>query len=360
VRPALRRRRALRAALTVLAAFASVVALAPSASGQTAPTPAGSLPRLNITSNYVTGISSGGYMATQLQVAYSSRWRGAGIFSAGPYYCAQGSLTLALTACTADTAPTQLPSLIAQTDRYEAEGRIDSTSNLAGHRTWFFWGTRDRTVAGSVADDLAAYYRHYDVPLSYRNTTAAGHAWLSELGPNACDVTQPPFINNCGAAVDRDMLGTVLGSVKARNTGAAKGVVLAFPQDSYAAPASVGAGDTTRSGAGAIGMGSTGYAYVPSSCADGAPCSLVVALHGCRQTAGEIGTTFVERSGLNQYADSNRFVVLYPQARIDESFGNPKGCWDWWGYLGPNDGDYATRDGKQMQTVMNMVSALGG
>ncbi|MDP9435876.1 MAG: poly(3-hydroxybutyrate) depolymerase, partial [Actinomycetota bacterium] len=184
MRSVLRRRRSL---VAVLAALATVVLALP-AGAQTAPAPAGSLPRLNITDNYVTGISSGGYMATQLQVAYSSRFRGAGVFSAGPYYCAQGSLTLALTACTANTAPTQLPSLIAQTDRYAAEGKIDPTGNLAAQRTWFFWGTKDQTVVGSVADDLAAYYRHYGVPLTYRNTVPAGHAWISQLGPNACDV----------------------------------------------------------------------------------------------------------------------------------------------------------------------------
>ena len=49
----------------------------------------GALPRLNISGVYVTGASSGGYMATQLQVAYSSTFQGAGIFTAGPYSAAQ-------------------------------------------------------------------------------------------------------------------------------------------------------------------------------------------------------------------------------------------------------------------------------
>ncbi|MGZ4547347.1 MAG: depolymerase, partial [Blastococcus sp.] len=61
-----------------------------------------------------------------------------------------------------------------------------------------------------------------------------------------------------------------------------------------------------------------------------------------------------------QYADTNHFVVLYPQARPDDTFGNPKGCWDWWGYLGANDTDYANKLGPQMRTVMRMVTALGG
>ncbi|HEV7211827.1 MAG TPA: hypothetical protein VGN47_08970, partial [Blastococcus sp.] len=60
-------------------ATAAVVAL----TGVQAPADAAvGLPRLNVTRDYVTGISSGGYMATQLQIAYSSRFRAAGIFSA--------------------------------------------------------------------------------------------------------------------------------------------------------------------------------------------------------------------------------------------------------------------------------------
>ncbi len=36
---------------------------------------------------------------------------------------------------------------------------------------------------------------------------------------------------------------------------------------------------------------------------------------------------------------------------------NPEGCWDWWGYDGP---DFAVKTAPQMVTIMNMVAALGG
>ena len=49
------------------------------------------LPTLDITGVYVTGVSSGGFMATQLQVAYSGTFDGAGIIAAGPYDCGQGT-----------------------------------------------------------------------------------------------------------------------------------------------------------------------------------------------------------------------------------------------------------------------------
>jgi hypothetical protein len=50
-------------------------------------------------------------------------------------------------------------------------------------------------------------------------------------------------------------------------------------------------------------------------------------------------------------------VVLYPQAIASVVPLNPEGCWDWWGYDGPN---FAVKTGLQMVTIMNMVTALGG
>src|SRR5882724_8023369 len=39
----------------------------------------------------VSGLSSGAYMAVQLQVAYSASIIGAGVIAGGPYYCAAGN-----------------------------------------------------------------------------------------------------------------------------------------------------------------------------------------------------------------------------------------------------------------------------
>ncbi|MGZ6849191.1 MAG: prolyl oligopeptidase family serine peptidase, partial [Blastococcus sp.] len=183
-----------RAARRLALVAAVVVAL----TGVQAPAnAAGGLPKLNITRDYVTGISSGGYMATQLQIAYSSRFRAAGIFSAGPYWCAQDSVAIALQACSDDTVPIDLQPLYAQTDQYAQQHKIDPLANLTRSRTYFFHGTVDSTVKTPVADALATYYRHYGVPLTYRNTRPAGHGWISKLGPVACGDTAAPYINNC-------------------------------------------------------------------------------------------------------------------------------------------------------------------
>jgi hypothetical protein len=39
---------------------------------------------------------------------------------------------------------------------------------------------------------------------------------------------------------------------------------------------------------------------------------------------------------------------------------NSSGCWDWWGYFGAGDADYATEGGARLIAIMDMVHALGG
>ena len=60
-------------------------------------------------------------------------------------------------------------------------------------------------------------------------------------------------------------------------------------------------------------------------------------------------------TGKKVEGDAHDVIVLYPQAtpwlrlgNLSQISGNPKGCWDWWGYSGD---DYLGRDGKQMRAV---------
>jgi poly(3-hydroxybutyrate) depolymerase len=65
---------------------------------------------------------------------------------------------------------------------------------------------------------------------------------------------------------------------------------------------------------------------------------------------------FAREAGYNRWADTNRIIVLYPQA-IARSWPtyNPNGCWDWWGYTGPQ---YHTKDGAQIRAVKAMLERL--
>ena len=84
-------------ALLALVPAAALLAFASSANGADLV----SLPSFNIDTNQisVSGFSSGGYMAVQFDVAFSSILRGAGTIAGGPYYCAQNSATIATTTC---------------------------------------------------------------------------------------------------------------------------------------------------------------------------------------------------------------------------------------------------------------------
>ena len=66
-----------RGLLTAGALAAAMIATTLAAGAAPAQADAG-LPRLDITGVYVAGVSSGGFMATQLQVAYSGTFDGGG------------------------------------------------------------------------------------------------------------------------------------------------------------------------------------------------------------------------------------------------------------------------------------------
>ncbi|HZB93802.1 MAG TPA: PHB depolymerase family esterase, partial [Stellaceae bacterium] len=93
-----------------------------------------------------------------------------------------------------------------------------------------------------------------------------------------------------------------------------------------------------------------------AACASGTQCGLVLVLHGCEQYYGTVGSAFIDNTGINQWADTNNFIVLYPQTTTLTS-SNPEGCWDWWGYL---NASYAQKSGPQMQALYGMVAQVAG
>ncbi|SNR93753.1 extracellular catalytic domain type 2 short-chain-length polyhydroxyalkanoate depolymerase [Actinomadura mexicana] len=331
-----------------LTPFTAAAALAlATVSASPASAAAATLPRHSISASYVSGVSSGGYMADQLHIAYSGTFRGAGIFTAGPYHCARGNVTTAQLACMNDLYDDN-PAELERTARDRAaRGSVDPVGNLSGHPVWIYHGTNDSTVKQSVNDDLAGFYRDFGSAVSYSRTSPSGHAWVSPIGPNPCSATYTPYINKCGDDPQRSMLGHLFGSV-ASPASSPGGTLMEFDQNAYAPSGS----------ASSISMDATGFAYIPASCQAGT-CRLMVALHGCQQGRSVVGKAFATKTYLNEYADTNGMIVLYPQATASSWLGgNPQGCWNWWGYGG--DTAYDMKGGRQIETIMRMVHALGG
>ena len=78
-----------------------------------------------------------------------------------------------------------------------------------------------------------------------------------------------------------------------------------------------------------------------------------MALHGCNQSVGMIGTRFIEYAGYNDVAESNDVIIIYPQ--VLNSTSNPYACWDFTGYTSSN---YLTRDAVQTKALYNIFTNL--
>lgn len=133
----------------------------------------------------------------------------------------------------------------------------------------------------------------------------------------ACNAGSHPYDS------EKTWLSRFFGDLRARNDGTLRGRLIKFDQSEFGASA----GNS---------MDSTGYAFVPRNCSgtgretmsdreDG--CGFVVAFHGCLQGQAQIGNRFVTESGIDEWADTNRIIVLYPYA-IETPPTNPNGCWD--------------------------------
>lgn len=292
----------------------------------------------------VSGLSSGGYVAVQFHVAHSAIVKGAGAVAGGPYYCAQGSLWTAYYNCMKPGGFTPLPSVDAlrvETERLAKDGRIDPTAQLTSARAWLFSGSKDETVTGPVVEALQAFYSSYKAATVLVRDKAAGHAMVTlDFGTAECAASRPPFINDCDYDAAGALLEHLLGALSPP-AAAPAGRLEPFDQRPF--------------GGHAISMDDDGYVYIPKAC-ETQRCRVHVAFHGCRQGRGAIGDQFARGAGYNRWADTNRIVVLYPQAIARWWWTyNPNGCWDWWGYTGAQ---YHTKDGAQIRAVKAMLERL--
>jgi len=299
-------------------------------------------PTLNIDEERITvsGISAGGQMAHQLHIAYPDVFSGAGIIAGGPFGCADGSLATAMTRCISKT-DTAIPvdELSADIRTAAADGRIAGNDLLADDRVWLFHGALDTVVAVEVSDALAALYGDFipESQIRYLKGIAAGHNFPAKGNGHDCQASQAPFVGDC----DFDAAGELL---KHLYPG------LERPQSH--------SGQTLTSvnlpGAAEAGLSDTAYLFVPPACSDSEQaCAAHIVLHGCAQSALQLGTEFIEQSGYLPWAEANRIVLAFPQ--VVSSPANPIACWDWWGYTGAN---YRWRDGAQMKLLVDWIHGL--
>lgn len=282
-------------------------------------------------------------MAAQFHVAFSSLVKGAAVFAGGPYDCSGGSLTGALTSCGLGSPAPNVPALVAATNAAAQAGDIDDPSGLADARVFLFSGAADVVVSPLVVDALDAYYLTF-VPgsaIQYVNRRpGTSHTWPTLDFGSACDQVASPYVGKCGYDGAGAALAQLYGTLAPR-VATPTGAIVTVPQGAFVADP------------GSHSLADDAYLYVPASCAAGDTCKLHISFHGCLQSAATIGDAFYAHVGLNEWADANHLVVLYPQTK--ETSENPEGCWDFWGYDSP---DFAKKTGPQMAMVRAMIAGL--
>ena len=304
----------------------------------------------------VSGLSSGAYMAGQIELAHATHIVGVGIVAGGPYACAETqsarlfpywpivlwqNATQAANQCMATAwGPPDVSTLAKRAKDLADEGAIEPLEGLADDKVYLFSGSEDEIVTRPVVEAAARFLKEVGVPSG--NVTLVeregGHAFLTEDDGGACGVTAKPFVSDCDYDQAKAILEWIYGPL-ADASPAPQGRFVAFDQSAFSEP-----GD---------GFADEGVVYVPSSCLEEAGCRVHIALHGCEQSKEVVGDAFIKGSGFAELADANRLVILFPQ--IAASVVNPHGCWDWWGYTGL---DYLGKDAPQISGIWAMVEQL--
>lgn len=318
------------------------------------------LPRLGVTlsATSVSGLSSGAYMAGQIELAHSKDIVGAGVVAGGPFACAEtasGQLfpywpivmwqnaSQAANACMKVSWGAPDAERLAKRAKELAEdGKIDDLSGLSDDKVYLFSGDEDQTVERPVVEAAKRFYAAAGVPDA--NVTLVerrgGHAFITETEGTACGLSEQPYVSDCDYDQAKAILEWIYGTPLADPSPSPTGKFIIFDQS----PFSQGV---------ANGLAAEGVVYVPSACETTSGCRLHIALHGCEQARETVGDAFTKESGFARYADTNRLVLLFPQ--VAGSVVNPRGCWDWWGY---SDIDYLGKDAPQIAAIWAMAGRL--
>jgi poly(3-hydroxybutyrate) depolymerase len=338
--------------------------------------PADHLGRYNadISQSSVSGLSAGAYMADQFFVAFSKDMLGAGLFAGGPYGCSNGDLSTALGRCMSPTFAdridaTALQQLYAKAQGYAAQGKIDALENLRSKTVYIFSGTQDITVKPEVTDWVDDWYQTAGVPaanLFYKDDLVAPHALPTMDYGTSCPTPGNPWMSDCDYDGAGAALTQIFGTLNPPNpTSELSGKFIKFHQNEFFEPGILTAQELkTR-----YSMNEFGFAYVPKACLDGQQCKIHVVFHGCKQVYNRnpeasdfspedastpFGLQFVKYAGYNEWADTNNLIIIYPQAQKVQAT-NPRGCFDWWGYLPGTRDTYPTKQGPQMKAVYAML-----
>lgn len=294
-------------------------------------------------------------MAVQHLFAYSSHVDGAAIAAGSPYGC--GVQPFSSIACYYGELFFMGRSHSYIMDRAK-RGLIDDPSNLRHVPVLVFNGENDYVVRPltmrNVEHQLQRYIdKNYIFPVF---GTRASHVWSVDTGScrcGACAMYGSNLccdVNNCAYDLSGDMLRRIYGPGLHPRVRAKPHLYWVNQWRFLPVP------NITAHKAQLLKWA---IVYVPGSCEqrlDG--CRVHLNYHGCTARSWKQRRLWVLNIGLNEYAEANGIVVVYPQAGGNPDVGT--GCWNWFPYHagGFHDPNFDTQDGAQLRTITNLVDNL--
>ncbi|WP_253696271.1 PHB depolymerase family esterase [Bdellovibrio sp. HCB117] len=308
------------------------------------PTPqADSLKAYNIDKSAisVSGVSSGGFMAVQLGVAFSKDFASVASVAGGIYWCAEGDSQKAQTWCMKQPNNIQSEVQVNEVRKLAQTGVVDPVANMQRQKVYIFASPKDAVIHPGNGEKLEEFYRAF-IPTSQilvEKSVEAAHGFPTLTAGNPCQMGFLPWLLKCNFDLAGEILKSAYGTLQERGVADVKHLHK-FSQKDF--------GDETTP------LYREGWVYVPSNCQQGEKCRLHIALHGCQMNPDFIQDKFATLAGYNDWAETNNIIVLYPQsAKVSKD--NPYACWDWFGFTGA---DYMTKSGKQMQALKKMLQTI--
>jgi poly(3-hydroxybutyrate) depolymerase len=354
-------------------------------------------PRTDVT---VSGISSGGAMATQLHFALSKEISGCGILAGPPYYCAGNGMTMVL-CMTGPSAYISTTALQQTIKTYALTGSIDDPATIINDPVYVFSGKLDSVVHPGTVKVNEDLYSRFGANVKTNFDMSANHCFPTEsYGAECAVLNKKSYINDCDFHMAYEMLNHIYGGNLIKPTSDSQtlpiGQLLLFDQEAFMNSASLVTDQndrlamsqwiqknmalfnsdnwewsnpalfditmpsvalpTTTTGGLSSGFDKHGFVYFPSACSNGQKCPIHVALHGCEQGRSFVGDTFATKAGYLEVAELNNIIVVFPQILKSTIFPtNPMGCWDWWGYSSVY---YPTRHAPQISGIKNMIGTV--
>jgi len=262
-----------------------------------------------------------------------------GVVSGGPYYCSGGSYKGSLD-CMNHPEKIHIDKIYEFIQAQEEAGTIDSTAYLKTGSALIFTGAKDPVVIppiGKLGYETYKKFMDNDNIIAEFSVEAA-HTWPTDgLGGDCLKMG----IGNCHYDAAKKIFTLAYGELNPRKDMIRENMKY-FYQRNY------------TSDLASTYLAGLGFVYIPNSCQqDSSGCNVHISLHGCKMGWDVEGDYFIILTGLNEWAETNNIIVIYPQITGEEPFySDIDGCFDYWGYTGE---DFALKTGAQMKAIYQMA-----